>query len=96
MLNFESLEPRRLLAAGQLDPTFGDGGLVLHQALDGLALVGNDGPIARGEIILPMPDGRTVTFTNTVEATTAVDAITAPIAKAYLRKQPPVTAPDGT
>src|SRR5688500_15768324 len=52
---FEVLEPRRLLAAGELDPTFGVGG-ALAQRVDGRDII-------RG--VAEAPDGKIITAVTT-------------------------------
>src|SRR5688572_30754688 len=64
MGHIESLEPRRLLAAGELDPTFGGGGIVSHHRLNGIEIRRDSDNFPPGDFILPMTDGRIVTVSN--------------------------------
>src|SRR5215217_1947794 len=66
----ETLEPRRLLAAGVLDTTFGNGGVAIRDILA-------DNVPDRALQVLPMADGRVVSVGQTTLPDTTFSALSA-------------------
>jgi uncharacterized delta-60 repeat protein len=59
-ISLETLESRRLFAAGELDTTFGNAGLVLTD------VPATDAGFDRGLVVLPMSDGKVVTVGSAI------------------------------